>query len=212
MRALLVAWVALVMGATGWAQGSDAPAVKESWQFNVAVMGYLIPNEQSYAQPTFMADHNNKLHLEARYNNEALYTGSLWIGRDFSFGKKVQFAVTPMIGGVFGDLNGIAPGYEASITYKKIEFSTVGEYVFDTSSKSGNFFYNWSQLGYNITNWLQAGGVLQRTKAYQTSLDVQRGFFAGVSHKNLNYTTYVFNAGWTDPTVVLSMSWSFSAK
>jgi hypothetical protein len=40
-------------------------------------------------------------------------------------------------------------------------------------------------------------------------LDVQRGFLVGVSHKNLEFTSYVFNVGWTDPTVVLEVGVSF---
>jgi hypothetical protein len=50
-----------------------------------------------------------------RYNYENLRTGSLWAGCNFSWGKTWQFAVTPMIGGVFGRTNGIAPGCEASL-------------------------------------------------------------------------------------------------
>ena len=50
------------------------------------------------------------LHLETRYNNEDLRTGSLWVGYNFAWGEKWQFEVTPMIGGVFGRTNGIAPG------------------------------------------------------------------------------------------------------
>jgi hypothetical protein len=51
--------------------------------------------------------------------------------------------------------------------------------------------------------------VAQRTKAYHTSLDTQRGFLVGISHKKLDFTTYVFNAGWTTPTVVLEAAVKF---
>jgi len=51
--------------------------------------------------------------------------------------------------------------------------------------------------------------VAQRTRAYQTDLDIQRGFLVGFSRKNLAFTTYVFNVGWTDPTVVLSIGVGF---
>jgi hypothetical protein len=51
--------------------------------------------------------------------------------------------------------------------------------------------------------------VAQRTKAFQTSLDVQRGFLVGVSHKQVEFTTYIFNAGWSDPIVVLELGVSF---
>jgi hypothetical protein len=47
--------------------------------------------------------------------------------------------------------------------------------------------------------------VAQHTKAFHTSLDVQRGFLVGVSRKQVEFTTYIFNAGWTDPTVVLEV-------
>jgi len=53
------------------------------------------------------------------------------------------------------------------------------------------------------------GLVAQHIKAFHTSLDVQRGFLVGVSHKKLEFTTYIFNAGFTDPTVVLEVGVNF---
>jgi hypothetical protein len=38
---------------------------------------------------------------------------------------------------------------------------------------------------YSPTDWLHAGFVAQRTRAYHTSLDVQRGFSVGIAHKNI---------------------------
>ena len=69
-----------------------------------------------------------------------------------------------MIGGVFGRTNGIAPGCEASLTYKKIELSIANEYVFDTTHKSGNFYYSWPQLTYSPVDWFRVGLVAQRTR------------------------------------------------
>jgi len=51
--------------------------------------------------------------------------------------------------------------------------------------------------------------VAERTKAYHTGLDIQRGVLIGFSHKRLEFTTYVFNVGWTDPTVVISAAFHF---
>jgi hypothetical protein len=211
-RALHLVMVGLLLTLVTWAQTPDMPAAPDepakAWDFSLSVSGYIIPDDQGYASPVFTADHN-ALHLEARYNYEALRTGSAWIGYNFNFGEKVEVSVIPMVGGVFGDLNGVAPGYNASIDYKKIAFWTSGEFVFDTNSKDGNFFYNWTELSYHITDWVRAGAVIQRTKAYQTDLDVQRGFLVGVNYKSANFTTYVFNAGWTDPTVVMTLGFEF---
>jgi hypothetical protein len=38
---------------------------------------------------------------------------------------------------------------------------------------------------------------------------VQRGFLVGVSRKKWESTIYVFNAGFTDPTVVLEVGLNF---
>ena len=187
---------------------SNAGASAAPWAFNFVTDGYIVPNDQSYANPTFTAD-RKWLHLEARYNYENLRTGSLWAGYNFSVGKTLVLNVTPMIGGVFGRSTGIAPGCEASLTYKKVELSISNEYVLNTSQSSESFYYSWPQLTYSPTEWLRVGLVAQHTKAFQTILDVQRGFLVGVSHKKVEFTTYVFNAGWTDPTVVLEVGVSF---
>ncbi len=167
-----------------------------------------MPKGQSYASPTFTGDHD-KLHIEARYNYEAQQTGSLWFGYNWSVGKKVELDATPMIGGVFGKLNGIAPGLEFTVTYKKLELYSANEYIFDTDTKSGNFFYTWTQLTYSPVKWFNFGYVVQRTRAYQTPLDVQRGPMVGFTYKKLNFTTQVFNIGETDPTTVLSLGYTF---
>ncbi|MGH9367192.1 MAG: hypothetical protein ACRD3M_05925, partial [Thermoanaerobaculia bacterium] len=70
-------------------------------------------------------------------------------------------------------------------------------------------FYTWTQLGYSPFDWLTVGLAVQRTRAYETSLDVQRGFFVGFTYRNWSLTTYVFNPGWEAPTVVTSLSVSF---
>lgn len=141
--------------------------------------------------------------MNGRYNSENLQTESLWVGYNFAAGKKLVLNVTPMIGGIFGKTTGIAPGLEASLTYKKIGLSISNEYVFDTTHKSGNFYYVWPESTYSPLNWFRVGLVAERTKAFHSSLDVQRGFLLGVSHNKWEFTSYIFNPGFADPTVVL---------
>ena len=189
------------------AKPASAPAATDPWSYSITFDAYVIPHELNYVDPIFTAD-RDWLHLEARYNYENLETGSLWAGYNFSAGRKLVLKATPMIGGVVGRTTGIAPGYEVSLTYKRITFSPQGEYVFDTTNHSGDFFYTWSTLTYSA-DWFRAGLVEQRTKAYHTPLDVQRGFLVGFSYKQWEFTTYIFNAGFTDPTVVLEFGVSF---
>lgn len=183
-------------------------ADNKTWSFAAAGYGYIVPDHQSYFSPTFRAD-RGWAHLEARYNYEDRKTGSLWLGYNISIGEQLVFDATPMVGGIFGNTTGVAPGYLFTLSYKKISLYSEGEFVFDTKNSGGNFFYNWNELSYSPTDWVRFGLASQRTRAYQTPLDVQRGFFAGFSYKRVDFTTYVFNAGWTDPTVVLTMGFKF---
>lgn len=198
------------------AQGTGAvvpPAEAEksnnhTWSFAAAGYGYIIPHDQSYFSPTFRAD-RKWAHLEARYNYEDRKTGSLWFGYNVSFGEKLVLEATPMVGTIVGNTTGVAPGYLFTLSYKRLSLYSEGEFVFNTKGTTDNFFYAWNELTYTPTDWFRAGLVSQRTRAYQTPLDVQRGFFAGISHKKMDVTTYVFDAGWTDPTVVLAIGCKF---
>jgi hypothetical protein len=50
---------------------------------------------------------------------------------------------------------------------------------------------------------------MQRTQAYKTDLDVQRGLLVGFTYVMLDFTAYVFNLGWDSPTIVLSSAVKF---
>jgi hypothetical protein len=188
------------------------PVIKEAdekaWSFSASASTYIVPDFQEYVQPTFTAD-RGWLHLEARYNYENLKTGSAWIGYNFSGGKKLEWEFTPMLGGVFGETAGIAPGYKFSATYWKFEFSSEGEWVFDFRDSEGSFFYNWAELSVSPVDWFRFGLVGQRTRAYQTDVDIQRGLLVGFSYKEMNFTTYVFNLDLDEQTWVLSVGLSF---
>jgi hypothetical protein len=90
-----------------------------------------------------------------------------------------------------------------------VELYSEGEYVFDLRDRSGNFFYNWSELTVSPVDWFRAGLAAQRTRAYKTDLDVQRGLLVSFARKKIDFTVHVFNAGWTDPTVILSIGVEF---
>jgi hypothetical protein len=210
---LSVAAAALLASVAAWAQPHAGPPVAHaesapSWEFSVSGYGYFVPHDMDYGSGTATAD-REWVHLEGRYNYEGLRTGSLWFGANFSFGETWKLDLTPMVGGVFGDTNGIAPGYHLTLDYKKLELYSEGEYLFDTNSHENNFFYAWSELTYAPLEWLRAGLVSQRTRVYKTPLAVQRGILVRAQVKNWTFGVYIFNFGWTDPTTVASVSVEF---
>ncbi len=189
---------------------SSTPATVPHWEYSGTVMGYLVPDAPDYVQPTVTADRAG-LHLEARYNYEALESGSLWIGWNLSFGQSVQVAVTPMVGGVVGNLRGVAPGCLATISWWKLTLYSEAEYVFDLGgpASADDFFYSWTELSLAPVEWMRFGVAVQRTRVYSTGLEVQRGVLLGATWRAVDFTAYVFNLGWEDPTVVLSLGVSF---
>ena len=108
------------------------------WTFDSSVYTYFLPDEGNYAQPTIAAD-CGWLHLEARFNYEDRNTGSIWFGYNLSGGETFEWELTPKLGGVFGQTDGIAPGYNGSLRWRQLEFDSEGEYVFDAHDSRGQF-------------------------------------------------------------------------
>jgi len=220
--ALIVVVLVLASKVAAAAQSSDppqsapttettAPSKDEeagAWSFSASATTYVLPDEGNYVQPTFTAD-RGWLHLEARFNYENLETGSVWAGYNFSGGEKVEWEITPMVGGVFGETKGIAPGYKASLSWKKLELYSEGEYLFDTESTSDSFFYNWSEVTLAPKEWFRFGLVTQRTRAYASDRTIERGLLSGFSIRNVDLTGHLLFSRDSKPTFIFSAGVTF---
>jgi hypothetical protein len=221
---LPLAWLLLLMSAnqslaqtatnsSGDALTNQSPSPTDitkdkTWSFSANVYGYFVPESRDYVQPTLNADYS-WLHLEAKYNYESLETGSAWVGYNFSGGDKLAWEFTPMLGGVFGNTVGIAPGFKGSLSWWKLELYSEGEFVVDTRDSSQSYFYSWSELALSPVDWFRLGLVAERTRAYKTDRELQRGFLVGFSYKHASFTTYVFNPDDSSPTIVLAVGLNF---
>ena len=186
------------------------PAVAEEepgFEFYASVYGYDAPDDD-YLQPSVTAD-RGALHLEARYNYEDASTTSVWGGWNFEGGETVSVEGTLMAGLVAGATDGVAPGFRVALSWSKLELFTEGEYLFDADDSSSNFFYAWSELTWAPAEWCRFGIVGQRTKAYETERDIQRGVLVGFSVGRVDLTTYVFNPDDDETTWVAAIGVSF---
>lgn len=181
---------------------------EKAWSVSLAAYTYFVPGESAYVQPTVTAD-RGWLHLEARYNYEDLETGSAWVGYNFGGGEKLAWEFTPMLGGVFGDTMGVAPGYRGSLGWWKLELYSEGEYVFDTGHSSDSFFYNWSELTLSPLEWFRLGMVTQRTRAYESDREIQRGVLVGFTYRGVDLSGYMFNPDDDKPTYVVAVTLNF---
>jgi len=177
------------------------------WEFLAVANLYMLPDD-TYLNPVLSADKNH-LHLEARYNYEDLDTGSVFAGYNFQTGDTLELNVTPILGGVLGNSNGIAPGFLFELNYKKLSFTSEGEYLFSTDEKESNFFYSWSELAYSPAEWIWFGIAGQRTRAYKTDLEIQRGLLLGFGKGSFGVTGYIMNLGFDDVFGLISAEYQF---
>jgi hypothetical protein len=215
MRAMkLLAAVALVVSMSAAAARAQAAAAATTQvaasepspveRISATGYGYVIPDAPNYLMGIASGD-LAWLHVEGRYNYEALHTGSAFGGVNLGWGQRLHLAVTPMVGGVFGRLDGVAPALRFTITWWRVDLFSESEVVIPLSSGARAFYYNWSELGVSLPLGLRVGGVAQRNLVFQTSLDIQRGLFAGLHLGPFNFTFYEFNWGWTSPTFVFAL-------
>ena len=186
-----------------FSQGADSTR----WEIGLEANNYFIPGNY-ILDPVVTANHN-KLHLEARYNYEDLRTLSAWAGYNFHWTKKVDFAFTPMVGIVLGNTQGIAPGFEFDFNYRKFEIYSETEYLLDTGDKNASFYYNWTDITYNLKEWLWFGMSIQRTRLYRSELELQKAPLVGFQLKKWQLTTYGFDLGTGSAFVLVTLGRDF---
>ena len=185
-----------------------APPSKPSWEF--AVTGYrnFIRNGDDYSSAIVAAD-RGPLHLEGRISYEAVGARSAFVGWTFSGGDAVTWEVTPIVGGAWGTVRAFIPGVEASVASGRFDFYTEAEYVRDHGDHSANYLYAWSELGFRPVEWLRAGLVGQRTRAYGVDRDFQRGPFVQATWRRVTVGGFWFNPGSSEQVFVLSIGAAF---
>jgi len=203
---LLISFFAFYLVSIVFAQSLESPKEKK-WELGADINNYIYTDDYIF-MPVFRADYN-KLHLEARYNYEDMNTFSGWIGYNMKGGNEFEFFITPMVGGVFGETNGIAPGLEFTLGYKGFELYNESEYVFDLESNIGNFGYTFTDLTYSFTDWLWAGTSAQTTKVYEEDLVFDVGVLVGASYKVFSLSGYLYNPADAERFALITLSVSF---
>ena len=215
MRYLITVFLSIQVAITVFAQQpandslqATSDTIPSPWSFAAAVYHYILPGEKNTTTLLGYADHK-ALHLEARYNYEDLKTGSVFGGYMFETGNKLVFTATPMIGFVFGNTNGMAPGLETSLAWKKLDFYSESEYVIDFDGKENNFFYTWTELAITPFTNFRTGISANRTRLYQSDLDVQKGIFIQYSFWKLTAGVHYFNPFSSDEFVIATLGIEF---
>lgn len=132
------------------------------------------------------------MYAELRYNYEDLKTFSFYGGKTFTGGTDLKYSITPMGGYCIGRFTGLSIATNAEAEWKEFYFSTQTQYSMATKKDAANFFFSWSEVGYNIFRNFFAGLAVQYTRQ-QGENDMQPGFVAGLNFKNISIPFYLFS-------------------
>ena len=210
VRAFLALFLASFIASAQDPSSNAGPvgADEKSWEFELDFYQYLVPFDRDNLVVMAYADYGN-IHYEARYNYEDLNTASVFGGYRLESGKAFVFGATPIGGIVFGNVNGVAPGLLLDATWKQFDFYSESEYVVDFSNSESNFFYTWTELAWSPSEFLRTGLSANRTRLYQTDLELQRGVFAQYTWRSLTAGVHWFNPAAEEEFLIATLAVSF---
>ncbi|HEX6884937.1 MAG TPA: hypothetical protein VF530_16295 [Planctomycetota bacterium] len=183
---------------------ADALLEPEVWELSASVFYSDPPGSEDRLTPIVYAD-RGALHLELRYNYEDLETAAFFAGWTLEYGDELALALTPMLGAVVGDTDGIAPALELDLGWRRISWYGESEYLFDLDDSDDDFFYSWSTLTYGLTDWLSAGLAFERSKLVDTDWSVQRGLAIEMAREHVGFSLYAYNLGSDDSYAVVAL-------
>ena len=201
--AALVLWTSALAAQDAGPPPMEPPEA-ERWELSGSLFYSDPPGSEDRLTPIVYAD-RGPLHLEGRYNYEDLETASFFVGWTFEVGEELAAGITPMLGAVVGQTEGIAPGLELDVGWRRVAWYSESEYLFDLEDRDDDFFYAWSTLTYGLTDWLDAGLVAERSKLVDTDWSVQRGLALEVHRPHVGVALYAYNIGSDDSYTVVAL-------
>jgi hypothetical protein len=187
--AIVLAFVCPAEAAAQSAAPDSVTAGAPAW--NLGLYLNLLP-DNTYLLPMAAVTWDRYL-AEARYQYEDLETASLWFGRCFAGGKELTWWVAPMAGAAFGRTNGLAPGLEVELAWRRLSLSSSAEYLFDLEDSDASFFYTWNETMLRVLDLLSPGVTVERTRLRDTDLAVNTGLSLYSSHGPITISFYAFN-------------------
>lgn len=146
--------------------------------------------------PIAQIQNHKNWYAEARYNYEEARTISFYLGKVYSKEGIFEYSVVPLFGGVVGRFNGGSVGLNVDFEYKQFYFSSQSQYTFSLDDEINNFYFSWSELGYQPLNWLYGGMAVQETYFPQTAEQLfHPGFVVGFSFRQWTFPLYGFKTG-----------------
>jgi hypothetical protein len=207
-RAWRSAAVALALMAPACAHAAEAPDDEPRLSASVTGSYYAMHDQPDFSM-VVAAVNRGPLRFEARYNYEAKYATSAFVGWKFAGGDAVTYEITPLVGALTGSARAGILGLEASVGWKSLDLYIEAEYVRDRNDADGSYVYAWSELGWRPVEWLRVGLAGQRTRVVASDRALQRGVFAQATIGKATIGLYAFNPDSGSRYGIVSLGLSF---
>lgn len=148
---------------------------------------------------------------EARYNYEEVKTFSFYLGKSWSREGRISWTATPMAGIVAANYKGGSAALNLDLSGRKFFLSAQSQFTMAMDAENTNFFYNWSELAYAVSDHFFSGLTLQYTRQ-QGSNNMEPGLLAGVSFGDISLPVYIFHPFRAGRYVVLGLEYEFDFK
>jgi hypothetical protein len=161
--------------------------------------------------PMIHFETKNNWYAEMRYNYEEVQTISFYGGKTFSGGKAITYSITPLAGFATGRFTGISVAVNTEMDWKNFYVSSQSQYSQALKKDSRDFFFSWSEMGYNISRNVFTGLSMQYTRQLGKA-EAEPGCMAGINFKNISVPFYVFNPFNSSCYFVLGLNYEYNLK
>ena len=151
------------------------------------------------------------MYAELRYNYEDLKTFSFYGGKTYRGGTDLKHSITPLAGYCIGKFTGLSIAVNAEAEWKDFYVSTQTQFSRATKKDVANFFFSWSEAGYNVSPIFFAGLAIQYTRQQGVN-DTQPGLVAGLDFKNISIPFYLFSPFQPGRYLVLGFIYEYHLK
>lgn len=151
-------------------------------------------------------------YAELRYNYEDAGTVSLFAGKSFRLNRN-QFSgtLTPMLGYSAGNFQGVSVALNTEISISGFYFSSQMQYSLGLAKSKDNFYFNWSEAGYDLTEKVFAGLAFQYTQQAAVG-EFDPGLVIGLNAGDFSFPVYWFRPFGKHPFVMAGLNYEFRLK
>ena len=167
---------------------------------------YYYSETSSSLVPRVYFQSNSGWYGGASYNYVKGQTLSLCAGHTFSGQDSLSWSVTPSAGILIGGFRGGSAGATATLNIRRLSFYTEEQYVVSTDKGKGDFLFSWTELGYQLTQYLLIGIALEHTSYAGIDGKYDPGIRLCLSCKEWRFPVYVFSPLSTGRYVAMGMS------